>query len=284
MMSQNIARGPFIRRCSAVAAHPLFSQIIMGLIFINGILLGLETYPSLFQAYERWFYLADRVLLWIFTVEIVIRLLAVRPYHQFFKEGWNLFDFIIVLSGHIFAGAHFVTVLRILRVLRVLRVISIIPSLRKMVNALLLTIPSMGNILLLLTLFFYIYSVLGTVLYADVAPEYFGTLHSSLFTLFQVVTLESWASAVARPVISQSPWAWLYFISFILIGTFVIFNLFVGVIINNLEQANHEESSKENDTRDLEGEVQELRKEISELKEWLIVVNERERKSLSKDQ
>ncbi|WP_369345689.1 ion transporter [Caldalkalibacillus mannanilyticus] len=228
-----------------IIEHKLFSTIIITLILINAILVGLETYPYLHDQYGLWFHWADIILLWLFTIEIILRLIATKPTLTFFKDSWNVFDFIIVLSGHLFVGAHFITVLRILRVLRVLRAISVIPSLRKIVNALLLTIPALGNISLLLGLLFYIFAVLGTMLFAHIAPEYFGSLHSTLLTLFQVVTLESWASGVMRPLLVEAPWAWLYFVAFILVGTFVIFNLFVGVIVGNVEKVEKLEQEHE---------------------------------------
>lgn len=244
---------------------------------INAVIVGLETYPGLYQPYYGWFHYADRFLLWLFTLEIVLRLIAVRPIHSFFKDPWNIFDFVIVLSGHIFVGAHFITVLRVLRILRVLRAISVIPSLRKIVNALLRTIPALGNIMLLMSLIFYIFGVLGTMLFAHAAPEYFGSLHLTLITLFQVVTLESWASGVMRPLLVEVSWAWIYFVAFILVGTFVIFNLFVGVIVSNVEKADDEEQAEAEKINpalhpqyELKQEVSHLRAEISELKALLL--------------
>lgn len=166
--------------------------------------------------------------------------------------------------GHVLVGSHYVTVLRIIRVLRVLRAVSVIPSLRKMVNALILTIPSMGTIVLLLSIFFYIYGVIGTMLFNEIAPEYFGTLHDSLLSLFQVITLESWASGVMRPILAEDPSSWWYFVTFIMIGSFVIVNLFIGVIVNNVEEANREESPSPTDIK-----LAEVQKELAEIKELL---------------
>ncbi|WP_077624090.1 ion transporter [Sediminibacillus massiliensis] len=244
--------------------HKLFTNTVIFLILINAILIGLETYSSVMANYSSWLYAADRILLWLFTIEIVIRLIGSRSLKTFFKEPWNVFDFVIVAGGHLLVGAHYVTVLRILRILRVLRAVSVIPSLRRMVNALLMTIPSMGTILLLLSIFFYIYGVIGTMLYSSIAPEYFGTLHQSLLSLFQVVTLESWASGVMRPILAEDPSSWWYFVTFILIGTFVIFNLFVGVIVNNVEEANKADHPNPTDVR-----LDKVQKELAELKEML---------------
>ncbi|TFE03324.1 ion transporter [Jeotgalibacillus sp. R-1-5s-1] len=250
--------------CRNLADSKPFTGIIISLILLNAVIIGLETYPSIYISNQNLFILADRVLLWIFTVEILIRLIGSKSISSFFKEPWNVFDFIIVASGHLVTGGHYVTVLRILRVLRVLRAISVIPSLRKMVNALLMTIPSMGTILLLLGIFFYIYGVIGTMLFQDVAPEYFGSLHASLLSLFQVVTLESWASGVMRPILEEDPSAWWFFVTFILIGTFVIFNLFVGVVVNNVEEASQEENPSPADLKLIE-----VQKELAEIKQLL---------------
>ncbi|PAV31565.1 voltage-gated sodium channel [Virgibacillus profundi] len=252
----------FRKKCAIISEHPLFMNVIIGLIIINAILVGLETYSFFAENFSKWIYIADQVLLWIFTVEIIIRLLGSKSIGAFFKDPWSIFDFIIVASGHLLVGSYYVTVLRILRVLRVLRAISIIPSLKKIVNALLLTIPSMGTILLLLGLFFYVYGVIGTMMFQSIAPEYFGTLHDSLLSLFQVITLESWASGVMRPILAEAPSSWWYFVTFILIGSFVIVNLFVGVIVNNVEEANREETPSPTDIKlaEVQQELQAIKK------------------------
>ncbi|WP_018921377.1 ion transporter [Salsuginibacillus kocurii] len=271
-------------KVSRLVEHKLFTWTIITFILINAIIVGIETYPAFYDGNEGLFFLLDRILLWIFTVEIALRLIASAPTLSFFRSGWNWFDFLIVAAGHIFVGGHFVTVLRILRVLRVLRAITVIPSLRRLVDALMRTIPSMGNIMILMSIVFYIFAVIGTILYADVLPEYFGTLGATMITLFQVVTLESWAEEVMRPVLAIDPSSWIYFVSFILVGTFVIFNLFIGVIVNNVEKANEEDFNGESgadkgaeplipdsNTR----EIQELRSEVAELKEMLKEMNQK---------
>ncbi|GGK25255.1 hypothetical protein GCM10010965_17490 [Caldalkalibacillus thermarum] len=268
--------------CDWLVHHPRFTSAIIVLIVINAIVVGMETYPGIYQPYQDWFYLIDRMILWIFTAEIILKLVATRPRYHFFKDSWNVFDFLIVASGHLFVGAQFVTVLRVLRVLRLLRAVTVIPSLRRLVSALLYTIPSLGNIMLLMGLIFYIFGVMGTFLFRDVAPEYFGSLHLSLITLFQVVTLESWASGIMRPIMAEVFWSWIYFVAFILVGTFVIFNLFVGVIVSNVERAETEDAEQEEGQREerqglFEGdgssvsaeEIAKLRQEIKELRQLL---------------
>ncbi|MUK88644.1 ion transporter [Ornithinibacillus sp. L9] len=254
-----------VRRKSAqLAENPLFTNTIIGLIIVNAILVGLETYPYFINRFHDWFVIIDKLLLWVFTFEIIIRMIGSKSIGSFFKDPWSLFDFVIVASGHVLVGGHYVTVLRILRVLRVLRAISIIPSLRKMVNALVKTIPSMGTIMLLLGLFFYIYGVIGTMMFSSIAPEYFGSLHDSLLTLFQVITLESWASGVMRPILAADPSSWWFFVSFILVGSFVIVNLFVGVVVGNVEEANREETPTPTDIK-----LEEVQKELHEIKQLL---------------
>ena len=253
-----------VRFVQQIVFHRAFTSTVIGLIIVNAILVGIETYPDIYQEHKEWFFLADYILLWIFTIEIAMRFIATKPTKNFFKSSWNWFDFLIVAAGHLFVGAHFITVLRILRVLRVLRAISVIPSLRRLVDALLMTIPALGNILILMSIIFYIFAVIGTMLFAGVAPEYFGNLQLSLLTLFQVVTLESWASGVMRPIFAEIAWSWLYFVLFILVGTFIVFNLFIGVIVGNVEKANNAEEEEESNN-----EMQELKAEISEMKAML---------------
>lgn len=249
-----------------IVDHKYFTRIVITLILLNAIVVGLETYPSIYQPNKITFFTIDKILLWIFTVEIAIRMIAQKKVLNFFHSSWNWFDFIIVASGHIFVGAHFVTVLRILRVLRVFRTVSVLPSLRKLVDALLLTVPALGNIMLLMSIIFYIFGVTGTILFSEVAPQYFGSLQLSLLTLFQIVTLESWASGVMWPIFHQLPWAWVYFVAFVLIGTFVIFNLIIGVIVANVEKVNTLDENGE----PLKTEIDELKDEVRELKQLII--------------
>lgn len=247
--------------------HPYFTNTVLFLIFINSITIGLETYPGIFKEYQNWFVLIEGFFLWFFTIEIILRIIAHRPMLHFFKNGWNIFDFIIIGGVLIFSGTHYISALRILRVLRVMRTVSVSPSLQRLTTALLRTVPAMANILLLLAIVFYVFAVIGVILYRDLAPEYFGSLHLSMVTLFQVVTLESWASGVFRPIFEEDPWSWIYFISFILIGTFIVLNLFVGEIVNNVQKVNemYEAKKKEKEgKKEVDHEM--LLKGIAELK------------------
>jgi voltage-gated sodium channel len=170
---------------------------------------------------------------------LLLRFFATDPPPAFFRSGWNLFDFVIVGIGFL-PASQFFTVARLFRIIRVLRAISVMPDLQKVVAALLRSLPSLGHIVILLGLLMYVYAAVGTSLFGEVAPKFFGTLHHSVLTLFSVITLEGWV-AVMDEVLPHMPGAWIYFVSFILLGTFVALNFFVGVIVNNLQSVTTEE-------------------------------------------
>lgn len=247
-----------------------FNTFITVLILINALLVGLETYPSIAENYGLWLLMLDIIILAFFTLEILAKLFVYRA--KFFGNAWNNFDFIIVVGSLILYNSPFISVLRIFRVLRVLRTVSTIPSLRRVVTALFMAIPTITSVILLMSIIFYVYAVIGTFFYADIEPEYFGDLGLSLISLFQIFTLESWASGIFRPVFESEPWSWLYFISFIVVSTFLMINLIVGEIVNNAQKIS-DEIDKE--TAELEGikedtsEIEDLRKEVGELKRMI---------------
>lgn len=217
-----------------IIEHPLFSQTILVLIMLNAVIICLETYPNLYESYSHVLIGLDRILLVIFTIEILLKLFVYRS--SFFRNGWNILDFIVVGLSLIFIHSNFVTILRIVRVLRVLRTLSMFPSLRRLINALFLSIPTMGSTILLTTILFYIYGIFGTSMFAGVAPEYFGSFHYTILTLFQIFTLESWASGIFWPIFREIPWAWIYFVTFILSSAFILANLFFGELVNNAQK------------------------------------------------
>ncbi|MCX8135019.1 MAG: ion transporter [Roseococcus sp.] len=219
-------------RVARLVSSTLFQRVVIGLILFNAVTLGLETSESLMAAHGRLLHAVDAVLLWLFTLELGLRIYAFRG--RFFRDPWGLFDLAVVAIAWMPAtGA--LSVLRALRVLRVLRLISVVPSLRVVVEAMLHALPGMGSILLLMVLIFYVFGVMATKLYGEIAPDRFGTLGESLFTLFQMMTLESWAEANVRPILEHQPLAWLFFVPFILIATFVVLNLFIGVIVDSIQ-------------------------------------------------
>lgn len=262
--NQSKNKGPLRSKIETLVEHKYFQAAIIGIILLNGVVIVAETY---FLG-NRTLQIIDRIILWIFVLELALKITGLGA-KRYFSAFWNNFDFLIVAGSLVFYATPFVTAVRLLRVLRLLRMIPAIPALRKIVDALMKSIPALTGILGLSLLIFSIYAIIGTTYFRDVLPaEFFGSFHNSLFTLMQVVTFESWASQVARPIISEISWAWLYFVSFIIIGALVILNLVVAVILSYLGQED-EENHVEHMNR-LYKENQELKQDIREIKELLI--------------
>jgi len=262
----------------------LFRYFILGVILVSGIIVGIETYPDFYKSHHSLLHAIDRIILIIFAIEITLKILAkgTRPW-DFFKDPWNVFDFIIVAVCFIPGiDTHYVAVLRLARVLRVFRVISILPKLQILVTALLKSIPSMGYVIVLLALIFYIYAVMGTFLFGIKDPVHFGNLHISMITLFKVLTLEGWTEIMniqfygthdpmaeynSKPISYVSV---IYFVSFILLGAMIIMNLFIGVIMNSMQESHQElereKKSKGPQSESLEGIIQGLDRKIDALK------------------
>jgi voltage-gated sodium channel len=212
-----------------------FEPAMIGLILFNGVLIGLETSQEFVAGYGNWLHLGNDIILAIFIVEAALKLTAVAPrFSLYFGDGWNLFDFTIIVLSLLPATEEFALVARLIRVLRVLRLVSAVPQLRLIVATLVRSIPGMGHVLTLMSIIFYIYAVTGYHLFHERDPEHWGTLGSALLTLFGIVTLEGWIDLM-ESALEVHPWAWIYFVSFVLIGTFVMLNLFIAVVINNLE-------------------------------------------------
>jgi voltage-gated sodium channel len=211
-------------------------RFIIAVIVANAVTLGLETSSRVMDAAGGLIVALDRVFLAIFVLEIGLKLYARG--RRFFTDPWNVFDFVIVAVSLV-PGSGPLSVLRTLRVLRVLRLVSAVPRLRFIVESLLAAIPGIGAIAALLALIFYVFSVMATSLFAATFPEWFGTIGRSLYSLFQIMTLESWSMGIVRPVMEVHPWAWAFFVTFILLSTFTMVNLFVAVIVDTM-QAMHE--------------------------------------------
>ncbi|MFN3513162.1 MAG: ion transporter [Phenylobacterium sp.] len=224
----------------ALLASPRTERVITALIILNAITLGLETSPWALERFGAVLYAVDRIVLAVFVVEILARLAVHRG--AFFKDPWSLFDFAVVAVALVPATGGF-SVLRALRILRVLRMITIVPSLRRVVGALISALPGMGSIILLLSLLFYVFSVMATKLFGSAFPVWFGSIPASAYSLFQVMTLESWSMGIVRPVMEVYPYAWAFFIPFILCTTFTMLNLFIGIVVNAM-QSEHEEQAK----------------------------------------
>lgn len=248
---------------------------ILALIIVNAIILGLETSPAAMQAWGPALLTLDKAILAVFVVEIVLRIAAHRG--AFFRDAWSVFDLSVVAIALVPASGPF-AVLRALRVLRVLRILTIVPSMRRVVGGLLAAIPGLGSIAAVLGLIFYVFAVIATKLYGTDFPDWFGTLGGSLYTLFQVMTLESWSMGIVRPVMELFPHAWAFFIPFILVATFTMLNLFIGVIVSAMQSFTDADKAetiaavdeaRDHIEADLHSEVRALRGEIAELRTLL---------------
>jgi voltage-gated sodium channel len=217
---------------------------IIGVILFNAVILGMETSFTIMAAAGPLILALDALCLAIFVLEIGLKLYAFR--FAFFRSGWNVFDFIIV-GISLVPGAGAFTVLRALRILRLLRVVSVTPSLRRVVEGFLRALPGMGSVFLLMTMIFYIGAVMATKLFQHSFPEWFGTLGASAYSLFQIMTLESWSMGIVRPVMEIYPYAWAFFVPFILVTTFAVVNLVVGLIVNSMQDAHAEEANAATD-------------------------------------
>mgnify|MGYP006286393687 CR=1 FL=1 len=223
-------------RLGARVDSPAVQNAIVALILLNAVTLGLETSDAVMARAGEVLRLVEHAILAVFVLEIALKLVAFGI--RFFRGPWNVFDFAIVAIALVPASGPF-AILRALRILRMLRLLGRVPRLRRLVEALLRALPSIGWIMSLLLMVFYIFGVMGTQLFGDAFPQYFGTLPRTMYTLFQVMTLESWSMGIARPVIEQFPFAWAYFIPFILITAFTVLNLFIGIIVNTMQEGVH---------------------------------------------
>lgn len=259
----------FRQRVSDTLDRPWIQNLLLGLILLNAVILGAETYPPLVASTGELLHRLDNVILGIFVVEIALRIYAHRG--AFFKDAWSLFDFAVIAIALVPTSGPF-AVLRALRVLRVLRVLTFVPSMKKIVGALVQSLNGMLSIAMVLGLIYYVAAVITTKLFGASFPDWFGSLGKSLYTLFQVMTLESWSMGIARPVMEQYPLAWAFFVPFILVATFTMLNLFIAVIVNAVQSMHDEEHKQEIDDKHalqqaLLAQMQELKAEIAALRQ-----------------
>ena len=270
--SEEMESGKGLRgRIAQLVESDRFQSFIIAVIILNAVVLGLETSPTAMAAAGPFLIALDRIALAIFVVEIGLKLVAHRA--RFFHSGWNVFDFTIVAIALVPATEGF-AVLRALRILRVMRLISVVPAMRKVVGALVSAIPPMGTVVALLGLVYYVFAVMATKLFGAVFPEWFGTIGASLYSLFQIMTLESWSMGIVRPVMDEYPYAWAFFVPFILVTSFAVLNLFVAIIVNSMQSAHEVENKEASERRDEEihqlgEEVRALRQELRELSQAL---------------
>ena len=232
------------RLAARIVASPAFRWAVLSLIVLNAALMGLETHQPFAARFAGLLVVAHGAIQALFVLEIAIRVLAYgrRPL-AFLRDGWNVFDAAVVGVSLLPAAGPFATVARLARVLRTVRLVSALPDLRLIIGTMLRSIPSMGHVIALLGLLLYIYGILGFKFFGASSPERWGTLPAAFGSLFQILTLEGWVEIQAE-VLPGHPWAWIYFASFIVIAVFVVINLFIAVVINNLEETHREEERR----------------------------------------
>jgi voltage-gated sodium channel len=248
-------------------AHPLTERAVLALIIVNAITLGLETSRPVMAAYGPLLEAIDHAILIVFVVELAARMAVHRL--RFFRDPWSLFD-LFVVGIALVPATESLSVLRALRILRVLRLVTAIPSLRRVVGGLVTALPGMGSIMLLLMLIFYVFSVMGSKLFGAAKPELFGDLGKTAYTLFQVMTFDDWSAGVVKPLLEDYPLAWVFFVVFILLSTFMALNLFIGVVVSALDEESSADSPKLTHPAGMEErileELTELRREVAALR------------------
>lgn len=259
-------------KIKVIVQSKIFQNLIISLIILNGISMGLETSKDFMLEYGSIIYFFDKLVISVFTIEIIMRIYVHRT--SFFKDGWSLFDFFIVAISLVPSSAGF-EILRILRVLRLFRLITVVPQMRKIVLALVSVIPGMISIAGLLALLFYIFAIMSVQLFGESFPLWFGTLGESFYTLFQIMTLESWSMGIVRPIMDVHPFAWLFFVPFIFIVTFIMINLIIAIVVDAMNEIkdldNSELISEIQTTEDsMHEEIVQLRNEIKDLKEIIL--------------
>lgn len=251
-------------RVKAFLESTRFERFITILILVNAIALGIETSPQVASRFGASLFVLDKLVLIVFAIELLARFFVFRG--DFFKDPWRVFDFVIVGIAAMPASGPF-AVLRALRVLRVLRLVSLVPSMRRVIGALLKAIPGMSSIMGLLAIVLYVSAVMATKLFGSISPEFFGSLGASMFTLFQIMTVEGWPD-IAREVMAQSPFAWIFFVAYLLIATFMVLNLFIAVVVNAMQMQVDEDHKEEEDAHSqvILEEIRALRREIEAMR------------------
>lgn len=221
-----------VRLAAWIESTPI-QRIVLITILVNAIVLGLYIDPTLLEEQGPLLHAIDIACLALFTIEIALKLVAYRV--GFFRSGWNVFDLIVVAIALV-PGNGALSVLRTLRVLRVLRVLTVVPSLRRVVAAFIHAIPGLGSVVAVMAIFFYAAAVMAVGFFGETFPDWFGSIGKSLYTLFQIMTLESWSMGIVRPVMETHPYAWAFFVPFIIVATFTILNLFIGIIVSTMQE------------------------------------------------
>ncbi|MGR4067432.1 ion transporter [Halomonas sp. LR3S48] len=255
-------------RFERLRAHKAFELTVITIIVVSALLIGAKTYEEEVSPFQEWLLLLDTAVTVFFLVEILIRMAAEKRLRDFFKRGWNVFDFLIVTASLIpMDDSEMVLLARLLRIFRVLRLVSMIPELRMLIAALFKSIPRMGYVVLLMFIIFYIYGAIGSFLFASVDEKLWGNISLAMLTLFQVATFESWATAVLYPTMEHYPYAWIFFLTFIFLNAFIFLNMMIGIVLDVMqkESIQIELESGEGEAAELHG----LRKDVRALSDQI---------------
>lgn len=246
-------------------------SFVTACIVLNSLQLGLDTIKWWNERMSKFSDLTDNIFIWIFAAEVFLKLLSDK--HRFFLSGWNIFDFLVVAISFVPGNGAF-SILRAFRIFRTFRLLNKFQRLRLITESLIRSIPSIGWICFLLSIWFYICSVITTNLFRDRFPDWFGSIPRSMYSLFQIMTLESWSMGIVRPVMREYPYAWLVFVPFIVFATYTVMNLFIGILVSAIsdvqaasrDQAEAERSEASAADAQILAELKSLRAEIGELK------------------
>ena len=234
-------------------SNKLFETIVIAIIVLSALMVGAKTYDEAHR-FTPILNLLDWAVTLFFLVEILIRIMAERRFRDFFKSGWNIFDFIIVVASMVpVQDSEMVLIARLLRVFRVMRLVSMVPELRMLMNALLKALPKMGYVALFMFIIFYIYAAVGSFLFHDINPFYWDNIAISVLTLFRIATFESW-TAIMYETMEVHPWSWLYYVSFIFLSAFIFLNMLIGIILETMQKEStaHELEQGEGEAADIQ--------------------------------
>ncbi|AGH98979.1 ion transporter [Micavibrio aeruginosavorus] len=253
-----------------IVSSRAFNRFIVAVILANAVMLGMETSDSIMAAHGPLLHALDRVVIGIFVVELTMKLVLWRG--SFFRNGWNVFDFIVVAIS-LMPMISMLSVLRVFRVFRVFRLISVVPQMRRVVSSLFRAIPGMASILAVLLVVFYVAAVMATQIFGHtddpVMEDLFGSIGDSMYTLFQLMTLEGWSADIAEPTMVHYPWSWAFFVTFIVVTTFAVLNLFIGIIVDAMNMIHDEEDIENHHQVARQDDIDSLRADIAELKTLL---------------
>ena len=236
------------RKIKAIIENPTFEVAVIGVIIASALSFGVRTFslePPIMLVINTF----DYFVTVFFAVEVTLRFAGEQEKRSFFKKGWNVFDSIIVVLSLIpLPDGEYVLLARVLRIVRVLRLISFVPELRQIVEALLRAIPRLGYVAILIFIVFYIYAVIGSLMFSKINEDLWGNVGSAMLTLFRVMTFEDWTD-VMYATLNVYAWAWIYYLSFILVVSFALLNMMIGVIVQSMEDVSDSKAKKEIDQR-----------------------------------